>query len=681
MTRATGRDGLHDVLRRVGDLSREEVAERVFAGVDAGVLLRRARARTARRAHARRRRGALHRRRRGRALPRRARRRAARRPARRVPRRRARRAVASSSRATRARTGRSPASELRARYGVDAGAVLRELERAGELVRGEMQARRRWSANGATWRSCGACGAPRSPRCARRSSPPSSGGSPRSCPPGRASTATRGAGAGIERLREVLVPLQGIALPVQTWERDVLPRRTGAYSQSWLDSLCASGEVVWVGAGALGRSGRVALYFREDAAAIGPPAAGRGGRGAGTAAGAGAQAPGAREHELLRARLAQGPCFFTDLLAELDAPAEALREALWDLVWAGEVTNDAWAPLRAPRLALAQSPRTGEHARVSGGSRVSVGRSRFAARRARTRSAADQVQGRWSLTEPVFQGPLAGPAGAPERRRALAELLLERYGIVTREQVLAEGIKGGFAMLYDTFAMLEVLGVCRRGYFIEGMGGAQFALPGAVERLRAVPAAPSSAGPDAEAGGADGTRALVLAAADPAQPYGAALPWPRRAPRGTLQAGPSLRQDRQAGERGQPGGARPARVAGAYVVLVARRARAVRGARRARSGDAVRRPRRRGGDARRARGARARRPRGARGQARARAHRRRGRRRLAARRRARRAGVPPRPAAPHAHRLSTPNPLYPSGFDRSAESLCLSDGCAYRKHH
>ena len=158
-----------------------------------------------------------------------------------------------------------------------------------------------------------------------------------------------GAGAGIDRLREVLVPLQGLALPVEIWERDVLPRRTGAYSQTWLDSLCASGELVWVGAGPIGRSGRVALYFREDAAAIGPPAAPSGRAAAQPSAGA--------EHELLRARLARGPCFFSDLLAELDAPAEALREALWDLVWAGEATNDAWAPLRAPHLALARAAR------------------------------------------------------------------------------------------------------------------------------------------------------------------------------------------------------------------------------------------------------------------------------------------------------------------------------------
>jgi ATP-dependent Lhr-like helicase len=229
----------------------------------------------------------------------------------------------------------------------------------------------------------------------------------------------------------------------------------------------------------------------------------------------------------VRARLAQGPCFFADLLLAFDGAAEGLREALWDLAWAGEVTNDAWAPLRAPRLALARGSRAGEGAAAARS--ASGSRSRFS-RRQRS-GAQSQVQGRWSLTETVFAGAGQDASEGAERRRALAELLLERYGIVTREQVLAEGIRGGFAMLYDTFNNLETLGVCRRGYFIEGMGGAQFALPGAVERLRA-----------------EGEResTLVIGAADPAQPYGAALQWPRR--------------EREHG--------RPARVAGAYLVLL-----------------------------------------------------------------------------------------------------------------
>jgi ATP-dependent Lhr-like helicase len=562
MTRATGRDGLHDVLRRVGDLTRAEIDERVFEGVEAETLLRDLE-RERRIVHARiggeeryiaADEAGLYRDALGTVPPgglpdaflad--------------VP------DALSELVARYARThGPFTSEELRARYGVDAGAVLRELERAGDLVRGEIRpegTEREWCDVEVLRRlrraSLAALRKEIEPADQRRLAAflPSWQGVDRHS----------GAGAGIDRLREVLVPLQGLALPVETWERDVLPRRTGAYSQSWLDSLCASGEVVWVGAGASGRSGRVALYFREDAAAIGPPGGAGAAGGPGAAGGAagragardGASAPGNPEHELLRARLAAGPAFFTDLLAELDAPAEALREALWDLVWAGEVTNDAWAPLRAPRLSLARGDRSGGDldgldggglaaAQGARSGRPSLGRSRFAGRRrSGGRTGGEQVQGRWSLTAPVFRGgPAEGPAGAAERRRTLAELLLERYGIVTREQVLAEGIKGGFAMLYDTFASLETLGVCRRGYFIEGMGGAQFALPGAVERLRATPTGGSGAASARDGRG----RTLVIAAADPAQPYGAALPWPKR-----------KRKDR-----------RPARVAGACVVLVA----------------------------------------------------------------------------------------------------------------
>jgi ATP-dependent helicase Lhr and Lhr-like helicase len=543
LTRATGRDGLHDVLRRVGDLTAAEVRERVFDGIDAAALLRE--------------------------LER----------ERRVVRLRVggeERYVAADEaglyrdalgavppgglpeaflqdvpdalRVLVARYARShgpfTAAELHARYGVDAAAVLRELETtrspAPQLVRGELRpggAEREW------------CDVEVLRRLRRASlavlrkeiEPADTSALVAFLPSWQGVDRHASAGAGVDRLREVLVPLQGLALPAEIWERDVLPRRIGAYSQSWLDSLCASGEVVWVGAGSLGRSsGRVALYFREDAAMIGPPASPSASR-SGSAAGS---APSAPEHELLRERLARGPAFFTDLLAELDLAGETLREALWDLVWAGEVTNDAWAPLRAPHLTLARGGRaTGEPELLGGartgrpsGGRPLAARSRFGTRR---RGAQAQVQGRWSLTASLFGESASLPS--PERRRALAELLLERYGIVTREQVLAEGIRGGFALLYESFSQLETLGVCRRGYFVEGLGGAQFALPGAVERLRAGRAEPAR--------GDASPRALVIAAADPAQPYGAVLPWPKRAG-----------QDR-----------RPARVAGAYVVIVADR--------------------------------------------------------------------------------------------------------------
>jgi ATP-dependent Lhr-like helicase len=541
MTRATGRDGLHDVLRHVGDLTREEVSERVLDGIDPdGLLAELARERRVIRLRV----GGeeryvaadeagLYRDALG-AMP---------------PGGLPEAFLADVPDALRellaryARThGPFTTEELHARYRLDAGAVLRELERAGDLVRGEIRpggAERDWCDVEVLRRLRRASLA----ALRREIEPAEQKRLAAFLPSWHGIDRHSGPAAGIDRLREVLVPLQGLALPVESWERDVLPRRTGAYSQTWLDGLCASGEVVWVGAGPLGRSGRVALYFREDAPAIGPPTAGGSSRVA-------ASPPSGPEHDLLRSRLAQGPSFFTDLLAELDAPAEALREALWDLVWAGEVTNDAWAPLRAPRLALARTERSpARHGALRpAAGRSASGRSRFAARR-RT-GAQSQVQGRWSLTGPVFGAEEEDLASALERRRALAELLLERYGIVTREQVLAEGIKGGFAMLYDTFSDLETLGVCRRGYFIEGMGGAQFALPGAVERLRAGGGATyvGQAGPAGVRAGAVGGRArtLVIAAADPAQPYGAALPWPKR----------------EGQER------RPARVAGAYVVLV-----------------------------------------------------------------------------------------------------------------
>jgi ATP-dependent Lhr-like helicase len=326
----------------------------------------------------------------------------------------------------------------------------------------------------------------------------------------------------------------------------------------------------------------VALYFREDAPLIGPPSsAARGSLPDRSVAGASAPA-----HELLRARLLEGPCFFTDLLAELDLPAVAVREALFDLVWSGDVTNDSWAPLREPHLAGSSFARASSAAGAASGGgedggsggegvlrprlaalrssgRPAPGRARFAARRARVGAGGFvHPPGRWSLAEPVFRSG----AEPSERRRVLAELLLERYGIVTREQVLAERIEGGFAALYGTFCDLETLGVCRRGYFVEGLGGAQFALPGAVERLRArrPDSPPPPAGQSGErqpvAPGGERTLgehppALVLAASDPAQPYGAALPWPR--PNG--REGLLVNRHRR----------RPARVPGAYVVLLA----------------------------------------------------------------------------------------------------------------
>jgi len=412
-------------------------------------------------------------------------------------------------------------AELRERYGVDVSAVLRECERRGLLVRGEI----RPGGAGREWCDVAVLRALRRASLAmlRKEIEPVQARALAAFMPAWQGVdrhrrgARLGDGGGVERLREVLVALQALVLPVAAWERDVLPARCGSYSQSWMDTLCAGGELIWVGVGSLGRaSGRVALYFREDAALLGPP----------TPAG---EPPEGPEHEQLRERLATAPCFFGDLLVDLELPAAALTEALWDLVWAGEVTNDAFAPLRAPRPAVAGSRPGGR-----GGAR-SGGRRRFGSASLRGgRSTVGSLQGRWSLTAPIF----AAGEDLRTRHRALAELLLERHGVLTREHVLAERVQGGFSSLYPSLSELETLGVCRRGYFVEGLGGAQFALPGAVERLRATREQGSGSGQGEP-------RVQALAAVDPAQPYGAALPWPRRG-----------------------AGRRPARVAGSYVVLV-----------------------------------------------------------------------------------------------------------------
>ena len=222
---------------------------------------------------------------------------------------------------------------------------------------------------------------------------------------------------------------------------------------------------MWIGAGALGRnSGRVALYFREDLRCWGRRRIA-------------ARFPRARRTPAVRERLAAGACFFTDLLVDVALSPEEIQEALWDLAWAGVATNDAFAPLRAPRLTLARAQREQlKRARPRRAGRFGAGRRRD--------GASAQVQGRWSLTEPLLRGATA-IRGSEPRRRALGELLLERYGIVTREQVLAEGIAGGFSAIYsELVAARDARGRPPR-LLPRGLGGAQFALPGAVERLRA----------------------------------------------------------------------------------------------------------------------------------------------------------------------------------------------------
>jgi ATP-dependent helicase Lhr and Lhr-like helicase len=341
--------------------------------------------------------------------------------------------------------------------------------------------------------------------------------------------AWQGVGAnrrGPDGLVEVLGVLQGAALPASVLESDIFPSRMADYRPADLDALCAAGEVVWVGAGSLGPSdGRVRLLFRDQARLLAP-------------APADDQADGRPDEPAHRALLValqqRGAVFWPELVqavasAGLPYDEVGVVAALWDLVWAGWVTNDTVAPLRA--FVIGRSGRPGRAAARSG----RPGRPPRPGRLARLGPPAGA--GRWSLVAPLLE-PRPSPTEAAHAR---ATQLLERYGVLTREAALGEGQEGGFAGVYPVLRALEERGQVRRGYFVAGLGGAQFALAGAVDRMRTfreVGDDPADVAP------------IVLAATDPAQPYGAALPWPDRVERA---------------------GGRPARVAGAHVVLSAGR--------------------------------------------------------------------------------------------------------------
>jgi ATP-dependent Lhr-like helicase len=318
---------------------------------------------------------------------------------------------------------------------------------------------------------------------------------------------------GVERILEVVEQLQGAPIPASVLESDVLPLRVRDYRSAWLDELLATGEVVWVGRGPLGSGdGRVALHLRDQAPLLAP---------------APPEELEAPLDEPIHAALLdhlreRGASFWPQLYAAVGGGDQtAVVEALWDLVWAGLVTNDGMQALRALRRG---APRRG-----GGGAR------RRRPGRVATRTGPPRAAGRWSLVADL----LGGPVTATERATALAAQLLDRYGVLTRDVVRSEDVVGGFSAVYGVLRAMEESGRTRRGYFVEGLGGAQFAVPGAVDRLRAV-RTPDVAGEDA------GVR--VLAATDPANPFGAALDWP--AP---THDGRHL----------------PKRVAGAHVVLVA----------------------------------------------------------------------------------------------------------------
>ena len=287
---------------------------------------------------------------------------------------------------------------------------------------------------------------------------------------------------GPDALLDVLEQLQGAALPASILERDVLPARIPGYRSEDLDTLCAAGEVVWVGLGPLGdHDGRLALFLADDLPLLLP---------------ARPEPPQGALHAALREQLArQGASFFGELVeAAGSGLAAPVVDALWDLAWAGEVTNDTPGALRAFLSSRA----------------VRSERRRGPAFRSRRQVPAAAV-GRWSRLPLPRREP-----STTERAKALAEQLLARHGVLTRDAVAFEGVAGGYSAVYPLLKALEEAGRVRRGYFVAGLGGLQFAQPGALDRLRA------RREPDP-----DEPVAVVLAAADPACPYGAALPWPQ----------------------------------------------------------------------------------------------------------------------------------------------------------
>ncbi|MEW2607951.1 MULTISPECIES: Lhr family helicase [Streptomyces] len=330
---------------------------------------------------------------------------------------------------------------------------------------------------------------------------------------------------GIDGLARAIEQLQGAPVPASALEKLILPSRVAGYTPAMLDELTTTGEVVWAGAGALpGKDGWLSVYLADSAPLLLPP-------------------PHPLEetalHQSVLTALSGGYGLFFRQIADQvratthpDCTDPQLADALWDLVWSGRLTNDTLAPLRS----LLGSGRTAGS--TAHRARRNVPRGRYgsltAAARPTSRTGPPTVSGRWSRL----------PSAEPEpthRAHALARTLLDRHGVVTRGAVQAEGVEGGFSAVYRVLAAFEDSGQARRGYVVEGLGAAQFAMDGAVDRLRAASTARDRADPGSA------PRALVLAAADPANAYGAALPWP---------------------ESPDGAGHKPGRKAGALVVLV-----------------------------------------------------------------------------------------------------------------
>ncbi|WP_194817544.1 DEAD/DEAH box helicase [Nocardia sp. XZ_19_385] len=324
---------------------------------------------------------------------------------------------------------------------------------------------------------------------------------------------------GVDGVATVVEQLAGVPIPASAWESLILPARVRDYSPAMLDELMATGEVIWSGHGSItSKDGWIALHLTDQAPfTLAPPD----------------DIELTESHTALLNALGGGGAYFFRQLSDstglLDDTAAAA--ALWDLAWAGVVAGDTFAPVRA---LLSGTTRTTTAHRTP--RRAPRGRAFLPRQTLPTRSGPPAVAGRWSLLPDRVSDNTV-------RAHATADMLLERYGVLTRGSVQNEGVPGGFALMYRVLTEFEDRGRCRRGYFIDSLGGAQFSTTDVVDRLRTFDTDRIRA--------ADGRQrppeALALAACDPANPYGAALPWPKG--------------DGDSGHR-------PGRKAGALVVLV-----------------------------------------------------------------------------------------------------------------
>jgi len=301
---------------------------------------------------------------------------------------------------------------------------------------------------------------------------------------------------GLDALLDVIENLQGAPLPASILEAEILPARLLGYKQADLDTLIAAGEVVWVGLDPIGeRDGRIGLYLAERLADLWPVAPLQ-------PKGSVAETATSKEDEIVVYLRAHGASFFQDVHDGVGGgyPGETL-EALWSLVWKGMLTNDGMAALRAycerPTSSSSRKPTRRVHQQAGFRSR---------------RTTPPTGQGRWALNATAF----AKDRSATEWSHAMAQQLLTRYGVVFRETAHAENLPGGFSAIYDVMKALEESGKVRRGYFAADLGATQFAMPAAVDLLRSLRI--SSQG--------DRTEMMQLAATDPANPYGALMRWP-----------------------------------------------------------------------------------------------------------------------------------------------------------